>query len=123
MSHTHSTIRDGKRFVWDTERLWSLSASFPPFEIEVDSIRELDADCWFEGKVPTLREVAKHCERINAAPTDRPIILNDDGSLMDGGHRLCRALIKGRKTVLAVQFPEMPEPDEIRELETKGCEE
>jgi len=30
--------------------------------------------------------------------------------------RLARALLDGRKTILAVQFEEMPEPDQIEEL-------
>ena len=29
--------------------------------------------------------------------TRLPVIINDDGRLMDGGHRLARALIEGRK--------------------------
>ena len=35
---------------------------------------------------------------------------------MDGGHRLCKAILEGRKTIKAVQFTTMPEPDEIHEL-------
>ena len=54
--------------------------------------------------------------RINEATLDHPVILNADGSLMDGGHRICKALLEGRKTVMAVQFETMPEPDEIGEV-------
>ena len=35
--------------------------------------------------------------------------------VMDGGHRLCKALLENRTTVLAVQFPAMPAPDEVVE--------
>ncbi len=35
---------------------------------------------------------------------------------MDGGHRLARALLEGDKTIKAVQFVEMPEPDAIEDL-------
>ena len=50
------------------------------------------------------------------------IILNVDGSLMDGGHRVCKALLDGRKTIRAVRFQAMPEPDEIQPhpVETYG---
>jgi hypothetical protein len=51
--------------------------------------------------------------RINDADLSKPIILNADGSLMDGGHRLCKALLEGRQTILAVRFDVMPTPDEI----------
>ena len=86
MPQKHSTIRDGKRLVWYTEKLWILSGDLSPFEIEVSSIKELDEDCWFGEKNPTLREMARHCKKINNASLKYPIILNADGSLMDGGH-------------------------------------
>lgn len=119
MAQKHSTVRNGKRLVWHTEKLWALSAHLVPFEIEIAAIGELDRDCWFgAGKKPTLREVARHCRQINDASLDQPIILNADGSLMDGGHRLCKALLEGKKTIKAVQFSTMPEPDEIHRLES-----
>jgi len=113
----HSTIRDGKRLVWYTERLWSEAKALKPFEVELSSIRELDQDCWFgASRKATLREVASHCKRIGAASLDWPIILNADGSLMDGGHRVCKALLEGRSTIRAVQFSAMPDPDEIHRV-------
>lgn len=118
MPQKHSTIRDGKQLVWYTENLWIQASDLSPFEIDVSSIKELDEDCWFGQKKPTLREIARHCKKINNASLKYPIILNADGSLMDGGHRLCKAILEGRKTIKAVQFPSMPEPDEIHELDS-----
>ncbi|MEO7819738.1 MAG: hypothetical protein ABIS18_11460 [Actinomycetota bacterium] len=118
MPHKHSTIREGRRLVWYAENLWKAASSLEVFEIEVDSIRELDEDCWFgPAKTPTLREIAAHSKRINSASFEKPIILNADGSLMEGGHRLCRALIEGRRTVPAVQFSASPEPDEVHDVD------
>ena len=115
----HSTIRDGRRLVWYTERLWSLSRALDAFDVPLSTIRELDQNCWFgTGREATLREVASHCGRINAADLEWPIILNADGSLMDGGHRVCKALLEGRRTVRAVQFAVMPDPDEVHPLVT-----
>ena len=114
---THTTEIDGKRYVWYTERLWELARSLAPFEIEVESFPELDADCWFGGDpLPTIRQVAAHCKRINGADTGIPVIVNANGRLMDGGHRLARALLDGRRTILAVRFSEMPAPDLIEEI-------
>jgi len=113
MSETHSTIRGGQRLLWYTERLWRLAEKLPPFEISICDVPELDQNCWFDGSEPTLRRVAEHCARINDADLSKPIILNADGSLMDGGHRLCKALLEGRQTILAVRFDVMPTPDEI----------
>ena len=99
--------------LWYTERLWRLAEKLPPFEISVGGVPELDQNCWFDGREPTLRRVAEHCARINDADLSKPIILNADGSLMDGGHRVCKALLEGRNTIRAVQFRVMPEPDEV----------
>ena len=109
----HTTVREGKRLLWYTKRLWELSKDFEPFYIPLGEIVELDRDCWFGSTEPTLREVARHADRIAKADLDYPIILNDDGSLMDGGHRVCKALINGQTSILAVKFAEMPEPDEV----------
>jgi len=122
---THSNVRDGKRYVWYTENLWPRAAELQVFEIALEEVKAwtgrpaLDEDCWFGGRSATLRDVARHCARINATNLQHPIILNDDGSLMDGGHRVCRALLEGRSTVTAVQFSAMPPADEIQELSTE----
>jgi len=114
IGYTHSRVIDGKRYVWNVERLWPLAAGLPVKRVALASIRELDEDCWFcGGKSPTIRAVAEHCRRIADADLDRPIILIADGSLMDGGHRVARAFLEGRESLPAVQFPTMPEPDAV----------
>ena len=118
MPERHSAIHDGKRLVWYTENLWAKAMALVPFDVELSSIRELDRDCWFGNRHnPTLRAMAEHCARINAASFEWPIILNADGSLMDGGHRLCKALLEGRQTIRAVRFAAMPEPDDVETLD------
>lgn len=120
---THSKVRDGKRLIWYTENLWPLTAGLPVFDLPLESVKAwtgapaLDEDCWFGGHPATLREVAKHSARIQAASLEHPIILNFDGSLMDGGHRLCKALLEGHETIRAVQFVAMPPPDEVQNLD------
>ena len=114
---THSTEIKGKRYIWYTDRLWKLAQDLSEFEVEVESFQELDWDCWFgTGRVPTIREVAAHCKRINEANTEFPVIINENGRLMDGGHRLARALLEGATMIKAVQFAQMPEPDIIEDI-------
>lgn len=118
MPQKHTTIRGDKRLIWHTERLWEEAADLTPFEIAVADIQELDWNCWFDSREPTLREIAKHSKRIQEADFSYPIILNEDGSLMDGGHRLCKALLEGQEKVQAVQFLTMPEPDEVVDIKS-----
>jgi len=93
--------------------LWEKVEHLTPFEVEIASIRELDENGWFGSRPPTLREVLAHLERIQKAELTYPIILNYDGSLMDGGHRLCKAILEGRTKIKAVRFLSTPLPDEI----------
>ena len=51
MAQKHSTVRNGKRLVWHTEKLWALSARLAPFEIEIAAIgeralRQLPPQAW-----------------------------------------------------------------------------
>ena len=116
MAQKHTTIRDGRKLLWYTEGLWLKCENLVSFELEISTIKELDQNCWFDSREPTLREVAKHFSRIQTAELTYPIILNDDGSLMDGGHRICKALLGGQTKIMAVQFKKMPDPDEITDL-------
>ena len=45
-----------------------------------------------------------------------PIILDRDGRVMDGMHRICRAVREGKDTIPAVRFAASPEPDFV------GCD-
>ena len=43
-----------------------------------------------------------------------PIILAADGRVMDGMHRVAKALMEGRQEIEARQFPRDPEPEGAR---------
>ena len=40
-----------------------------------------------------------------------PVILSSDGRVMDGMHRICKALLLGHPDIEAVRFVHDPEPD------------
>src|SRR4051812_44554930 len=108
--HSHLTP-EGRAF-WHTERLWELAKDLPVVLVRVDSIGELDQNCWFVD-APTCREVADHARRIYEADLNQPIILAAEGHLMDGGHRLSKAYLLGISEVRAKQFVRTPEPDYV----------
>lgn len=62
----------------------------------------------------TLREMVMHIKAVNAADLDTPIILDEDGELMDGRHRLMKAMLLGNETIKAVRFDENPYPCKIK---------
>ena len=44
-----------------------------------------------------------------------PIIMDDEGFIMDGWHRVAKALLEGRETIKAVRFENTPAPDYVKE--------
>lgn len=54
-----------------------------------------------------------HAKKIAHADLRYPIILDADGSIMDGAHRVGKAMLEGRSHVQAVRFSVRPEPDVV----------
>ena len=98
---------------WDVRRLVELSEDLPVRQIPVAEIRELDANHWFTHDEPTCRSVVRHAQLIEAADLSYPIILDADGNVMDGMHRVCRALRDNVPSVSGVRFDVTPAPDYI----------
>jgi hypothetical protein len=82
-----------------------------------DAIDELDSVYWFHGPddQPTVRSIVGHLRLIQEVDPSYPIILGSDGRVMDGMHRVARALLEGRRTIPAVRFPP------IRNRTTANC--
>lgn len=61
----------------------------------------------------TLRQMVMHMKAVNDANLNCPIILDDEGDVMDGRHRIMKALLLGKKTIKAVRFEKNPPPCEV----------
>jgi hypothetical protein len=108
---------------WDVHRLITLTETqaLPHISIPIASIRELDECFWFqdENALPTCRAIAGHAKLIGETDLAYPIILSSDGRVMDGMHRVAKALMLEHANITAVQFLEDPEPDYIGVPEEK----
>ena len=99
---------------WDVDPLIALTADLPLVQVAVADVAELDAVHWFDDwHRPTVRNVVEHCLLLQAADLAYPIILGPDGRVMDGMHRVARALVEGREVVDAVRFAVLPPPDHL----------
>ncbi len=97
---------------WDVDRLVELSKDLPVKEVDLGSIDEIDSVYWFdEVDRPTVRKVVDHMKLVEEVDFSHPIILGFDGRVMDGMHRIAKALLEGRATIRAVQFEIPLEPD------------
>ena len=98
---------------WDVERLIERAKHLPTREVPLASIAELDTPYWFgaDGSPMTVRIMVRHMQLVRDVDPAHPVILGPDGQLMDGMHRVARALLEGRATVTAVQLPGPLDPD------------
>ena len=90
-----------------------LSSKLPRKQVLLTDIRELD-EVWDGGeKGPTWRAIVEHMTLIDQADLSFPIILSSSGAVMDGRHRVAKALREGRQDITAVQFEQDPDPDHV----------
>ena len=99
---------------WDVDHLVQLATHLSHREARVDSIKEIDESHWFDSDtLPTCRAIVEHAKLIEEADMKFPIILSYDGRVMDGMHRVCKALMKDLNTIESVQFEQEIEPDYV----------
>ncbi len=98
---------------WNVRRLIELSANLPERRLTIADVAELDENHWYQFDTPTCRSMVEHAQLMDAADLSYPVILDANGRVMDGMHRICRALRDGIQTIACVQFPQDPEPDYV----------
>ena len=98
---------------WDVDRLVALTKDFPRIEVPLTAIRELDEPFHSDIEPSTWRTMIEHVGLMDSADLSFPIILAADGRVMDGMHRVAKALLLGNPNIKAVQFTQDPEPDYI----------
>lgn len=93
---------------WSVPRLFELSRELPVMDVPLNHL-----SVYYRYEKLTLREMVTHMQAVNDADLNMPIILDEDGELMDGRHRLMKAMLHGNETIKAVRFDENPAPCKI----------
>ena len=96
------------RHNWHVPRLIQLAKELPVMEVPLDHL-----SVWHKYGKLTLREMVMHIKAVQSADLNCPIILDEDGEIMDGRHRIMRAMLEGAETIKAVRFDENPSPCEV----------
>ena len=110
----HFRRSPGGLLAWDVHRLVELSRDLDRETVLLSSIRELDEAYWSnEGPRMTCRQAVDHARLMRDADLGFPVILSSDGRVMDGMHRICKALLLGQDRIEAVRFRRDPEPDHV----------
>jgi hypothetical protein len=97
---------------WDVDRLIGLTRDLSVQEVPLAKLHEVDSVYWFDSSQrPTVRNVVEHFRLVQEVDPQHPIILGPDNRVMDGMHRVARALLEGQTRIAAVRLRSLPDPD------------
>lgn len=95
---------------WRCTRLFQLAKDLPVMQIPLNHL-----NVYYTYEQMTLRDMVMHMKAVQNADLNYPIILDEDGEVMDGRHRIMKAMLIGAKSIKAVRFDENPAPDKIED--------
>jgi hypothetical protein len=108
----HSRDTKAGRLIWDVRKLIKLAHDLPIKKVPLVQIAEIDENWWYQdGEVPSVRSFVHHTQLMEAADLSYPVLLCAEGRLMDGMHRVAKALMQAKPRIQARQFPKTPPPD------------
>ena len=99
--------------VWDVNRLLRLHANVPTQTVALSQIAEIQQAYWFPNTHPSTADIVEHMRLVEAADLAYPILMDAEGKLMDGMHRVAKALLAGHSHIHAQLLPQTPAPDFI----------
>lgn len=103
--------REGNRY--SVARLIDDAKDLPVFDVPVAALR-LGDEIW-HGE--TILGLAFHVKKCMDADLDCPILLDWEGGIADGRHRLIKAIATGKRTLKAKRIDWKPTPDRPAEKE------
>src|SRR4030095_15550994 len=85
---------------WDVDRLVALTRDFPVQQVPLNDIDEIGEpfSSEFDDRA-SWKSIVEHIRLIETADLRYPIILSSEGRVMDGMHRVIKALLAGRETI------------------------
>lgn len=89
---------------------------YPTFELPLAGINMENMPFTTEG----FTGFCNHVYRVNNADLNCPIILDDNGYIADGWHRVAKAVILGSRTIKAVRLMKMPTPSNLSRDSNEG---
>lgn len=77
-----------------------------PFDLPLQGI-DISINPW--GK-PCIKNFVFEMQRVKKANLKYPIILDNEGFICDGWHRVVKAILAGHTTIKAIRLEVMPDP-------------
>lgn len=105
-----NTFECGNR-VWVVANLIEKARDLPVFDLPLIGLNA-GSSVW--SPISSAYGLAKAMRRVLDVDLRYPIILDQDGFIMDGWNRVCKALVQGHATIKAVRFEKTPPHDYLK---------
>lgn len=93
---------------WDDATLRDAAKGLEEFKLPLIGI-DINNMPW---RLSNIGSFLYHAKRVEECSLDYPIILGPLGEIIDGWHRIAKAILSGKETIKAVRLVQMPQPDE-----------
>ena len=104
------TYSDGNKS-WFVSRIIESSKDLPVQTMPIGALNIYN----LHPLITSMNSFVDHIKRVLEADLKYPIILDEEGYVMDGRHRITKALLHGKETIDFVRFEETPYRDFERE--------
>lgn len=110
----HVRTVNQQKWIWNVNKLLVKTAHLQAKPVALTQIKEVDECYWFEQGAPvTCRDLVQHMQLVEQADLAYPILLCAQGRLIDGMHRVAKALLFGHTHILTIQLTHEIAPDYI----------
>ena len=113
--HGYVESDDKQLYYWKASTLWKLSEGMDVEHVPLDSFDWTNSNfqCNSLSDPPLWRDIGDQAKQIFNADLQYPIVINANGDIMDGMHRVLKAYVFGLPTIKAVRFKQDPPPDMV----------
>lgn len=94
---------------WFVSRLIEKAKDLPVKEMDMGALNIYNI-C---PSIESMHDFVSHMKKVLDADLEYPIILDDEGYVMDGRHRIAKAILEGKDSIKYVRFDETPTHDAI----------
>jgi hypothetical protein len=107
MKGTGKCYKPNSSHYWYEHALWEAAKleNLPIIDVPVCAV-PINYIPW---ELEDLEDMMYHIRKVEQADLMFPVIFDDKGNLIDGYHRLVKAIMNGYKTIKAVRFITLPE--------------
>lgn len=110
VSFEESTFSDsGKRWNASTFYKYIKELKLKPFRFPLACYDLTITQNWMDNL--NSERFCIECKRVMTCDINIPIVLNNQGIIIDGYHRVFKSLILGKKYIMAYRLPKMPDED------------